>query len=200
MTGTIVGIAGSQSRVSRTRALVNVAVARASARFSLTGSVFDLGDLGPSLGTASRLKDLAPPALRKVEALLDADALVVASPVYKGSYAGLFKHLFDMFDPSALHGKPVLLAATGGGDRHALMIEHQLRPLLGFFEAASLPTGVYASDTDFAEGQLSSPAVLARLDRAIAQFETFLPPGRTTPVPDRAAAQNLTSAIQGDQR
>ena len=32
-------------------------------------------------------------------------------------------------------GAPVLLAASGGGDRLALVIEHRSRPLFGFFEA-----------------------------------------------------------------
>ncbi|MFD1810195.1 NAD(P)H-dependent oxidoreductase [Gemmobacter lanyuensis] len=93
---------------------------------------------------------MAATARAALEVILSADALVVASPVYKGSYTGLFKHLIDLIDPAALQGKPVLLAATGGGDRHALVIEHQLRPLFGFFEAQTLPTGVYAADRDFA--------------------------------------------------
>ena len=190
MSGTVIGFAGSQSRPSRTRALVEAAVARTSARFGMTGSVFDLVDIAPALGVASRFSDLGPPARQLVEALLKADAVVVASPVYKGSYTCLFKHLFDLIDPAALAGKPVLLAATGGGDRHALVIEHQLRPLFGFFEASTLPTGVYASDSDFAGGQPVSAALLARLDRAVAQFDAFLAPSRTgTARPDLTAAE-----------
>lgn len=178
MTGHVIGVAGSLSRPSKTRALVEAAVARASARFGLPGAVFDLGDIGPSLGVAVRLEDLAPFAQAAVETILQADALVVATPVYKGSYSGLFKHLFDLIDPGALAGKPVLLAATGGGDRHALVIEHHLRPLLGFFEAQTLPTGVYASDKDFTDGRPAAAALLARLDRAVRQFDAVLTPHR----------------------
>ena len=78
-----------------------------------------------------------------------ADALIVGSPVYKGSYTGLFKHLFDFVEPEALAGKPVILTATGGGPRHALVVEHSLRPLFGFFTALTIPTAIYASDQDF---------------------------------------------------
>ena len=88
--------------------------------------------------------------------MLSADALVLASPVYKGSYCGLFKHLFDLLDPLSLAGKPVLLGATGGGPRHALVIEHQLRPLLGFFEAQTLATGIYAADRTSSTGLVAS--------------------------------------------
>lgn len=173
MTRTIIGLSGNLDRPSKTRALVQTAVASAASRFEAIGAVFDLADFGPSLGTARRVDDLAPTARAALDVILSADALVVASPVYKGSYTGLFKHLIDLLDPTALQGKPVLLAATGGGDRHALVIEHQLRPLFGFFEAQTLPTGVYAADRDFAGGQPASPALSERLDRAVGQLAPY---------------------------
>jgi FMN reductase len=64
-------------------------------------------------------------------------------------------------------GKPVVLLATGGGERHALIIEHQLRPLFGFFEALALPTAVYATDKDFADGVLISDAIRKRIAQAV---------------------------------
>jgi len=135
---------------------------------------YDLTDLQPALGTAVTLDDLAGQPCDAVAALLSADALVIGTPVYKGSYTGLFKHLFDLMDPAALAGKPVLLLATGGGDKHALVIEHQLRPLFGFFEAATLATGVYASGGDFTDGQVTGRGLLARIDRAVGQFAPWL--------------------------
>ena len=114
------------------------------------------------LGQARRLGELDPAARNLVERLAAADVLVVGSPTYKGSYTGLFKHFFDLLDPSALRGKPVILAATGGGERHSLIVEHQLRPLFGFFEALTMPTAIYASDRDFSDGALVSEAIFAR--------------------------------------
>ena len=61
----------------------------------------------------------------------------------------------------------------GGGDRPALVIEHQLHPLFGVFEARTLATGLYASDGDFTEGQPTSPAHLDRLGRAVGQLAPF---------------------------
>jgi len=169
----IVGFAGSLSRPSKTRALVDLVAVRSAARLGATAVTYDLTDIQPGLGAAARLEDLEPASAAIVASILAADALVVGSPVYKGSYTGLFKHLVDLIDPLALAGKPVLLTATGGGDRHALVIEHQLRPLFGFFEARTLPTGLYASDRDFTEGQPASPALLDRLGRAVGQLSPF---------------------------
>ncbi|MBC7139780.1 MAG: NAD(P)H-dependent oxidoreductase [Defluviimonas sp.] len=180
----IIGFAGSQSQQSqpsRTRALVTAAVRDVARQTGLDHAVFDLRDLGPSLGAAGSLADLAPEARAHVDRLLAARAVVVGSPVYKGSYAGLFKHLLDLVEPEALRGKPVLLMATGGGDRHALVIEHQLRPLFGFFEAASVPTGVYAGAADLdSDGRLSAP-LRARLDMAVTQLAAALSPQRLQP-------------------
>lgn len=63
--------------------------------------------------------------------------------------------------------KPVLLAATGGSERHALMIDHQLRPLFSFFQARTLPLGVYATDKDFADYRLRDEALIERARLAI---------------------------------
>src|SRR5690554_5754329 len=183
----LTGFAGSWSQPSKTRALVTHATEAAVDRFGAVTHVFDLSDLGDGFGTARRLEDLPPGARRHVDALLTADALIVASPIYKGSYTGLFKHLFDLLDPTALRNKPVLLAATGGGEKHALVIEHQLRPLFGFFETATLPTGVYASDRDFQDGRPYSAALSQRLDSAIGQFAPFL---TTAPRPPRGTSDH----------
>lgn len=118
----LLGLAGSLGRPSRTRALVDLVTAQAAAHLGATAATHDLIDLQPSLGAAVTLDDLDAPARAVVSAILSADALVVGSPVYKGSYTGLFKHFFDLIEPAALAGKPVLLTATGGGEKHALVI------------------------------------------------------------------------------
>lgn len=89
MRAKIIGLAGSQSLPSRSRALVEVAVDRAAPRYDLVGSVFDIGDIGPSLGAAGKISDLAPTAQAILDGILTADALVLASLVYKGGHAGL---------------------------------------------------------------------------------------------------------------
>ena len=170
----VVGLSGSLSARSRTTALVSAAASGAAHRFGLRAQVLAMPDFLPSLGLAQSIADLDPVARARLDTLLGAEALVIGTPVYKGSYTGLFKHLFDLIDPPDLAGKPVLLVATGGGEKHALVIEHQLRPLFGFFEAATLPTGVYATDTDCVAGALQSGAVEERLERAIEQFGPFL--------------------------
>ncbi|MDQ1194535.1 FMN reductase [Agrobacterium sp. SORGH_AS 787] len=162
----IVGFSGNTTRPSSTRRFVESVTEALAQRAGLDHVVFDIEDLGPSLLSARSVADLDPQARKRVQTIIEADALVIGSPTYKGSYTGLFKHVIDLLDPADLRGKPILLTATGGGDRHSLMVEHQLRPLFAFFEAFVTPTAIYASSRDFVEG-VPSPNVSARVDQAV---------------------------------
>src|SRR3712207_5660425 len=175
----IVGFSGNPRRPSKTRSLVELVAAEVARHRPACLDIYDLSDAGPGLGAALQRQDLTLPAARIIDAIEQADALIVGTPVYKGAYTGLFKHAFDLVDPRALIGKPVLLTATGGGPRHALVVEHALRPLFGFFEALTIPTAVYASDADFIDGQLSEAGVLARVSTAAQQLAGLI--GAETP-------------------
>ncbi len=165
----VVGLSGSTRRPSRTTALVEAVARELGGADEVAFDLYDLAGIGPGLGAFAR-DDLPAAGRAALRAIEEADALIVGSPIYKGSYAGLFKHLIDFLDPAALAGKPVVLAATGGGRRHALAVEHQLRPLFGFFSALTLPTAVYASDEDFRDGAVHDKALLERIRQAAAEL------------------------------
>ncbi len=116
--------------------------------------------------TPDRLEGEARSLIRSVES---ADLLVIGTPVYRASYTGALKHLFDLVRHDALAGKPVILTATGGSHLHGLVTEHQLRPLFGFFNALSLPTAVYATEADFRDYRIVNPAISDRIERAVTE-------------------------------
>jgi FMN reductase len=166
----IVGISGNLRRPSRTRTLVEAVATKVARIQQISFSIYDVVDAGSGLGTALQRNELTAEAEYLVRAIERADALIVGTPVYKGSYTGLFKHLFDFVDPKALENTPVVLTATGGGLRHALVVEHQLRPLFGFFSALVVPTTVYVSDQDFIDGKLADREVSERVEMAAQQL------------------------------
>ena len=63
---------------------------------------------------------------------------------------------------------------SGGGPRHALVVEHSLRPLFGFFSAHTIPSAVYGSDADFRDGVLVDDGVKARIADAASQLADLL--------------------------
>ncbi|MGX1668157.1 FMN reductase [Streptomyces sp. NPDC055400] len=94
-----------------------------------------------------------PPRLSAaIDAVTAADGLIVVTPVFAASYSGLFKSFFDVIDPDALSGKPVLIAATGGTARHSLVLEHAVRPLFAYLRAVVVPTAVFAASEDWGSG------------------------------------------------
>lgn len=169
----IVAFSGNVRRPSRTRVLVEAVAAELARRRPIDLKVYDLAEIGTGLGATSR-QALPLPIGHMIEAMEGADGLIVGSPVHNGSYSGLFKHVIDFLDPASLAGKPVALTATGGGPRHALMVEHQLRPLFGFFTAHVAPTAVYAGEAEIADGAVSDPRVAERVAAAAGELAHLL--------------------------
>lgn len=121
------------------------------------------------------------PLADAIAAVEDADVLVVASPVYNGSYSGLFKSFTDLVRMDALVGTPVVLGATGGSVRHSLAVDHELRPLFSVLQATVVPTGVFAGPEDWLAPGEPTSALAARVERAGAEA------ARLVSVPARAA-------------
>ncbi|MDK4725527.1 FMN reductase [Rhizobium phaseoli] len=169
----IVAVSGSFSRPSKTTVLVQHVVGLVRERYGFDSEIYDMIDVGPSLGNALWRRELDDAAQHVLQKIVDSDILVIGAPTYKGSYPGLFKHLIDLIDPHELKAKPILITATGGGDRHALMVEHQLRPLFGFFMAHTLPTAIYASERDFVDNAISSEQLRTRIDDAVGEVGAF---------------------------
>ena len=166
----VVAVSGSLHTPSKTTALVEEILASFGREVAVDAHLIAVSEIGPDFAGALAPRRAAGLGRGGAACEIEtADLLVVASPVYRASFTGLFKHLFDFVGQYALVGKPVLLAATGGGDRHALIIEHQFRPLFGFFQALTLPIGVYANDSDFTAGAVSSLDLHERIDLAVAR-------------------------------
>ncbi len=108
-----------------------------------------------------------------------ADALIVVTPTFQASYGGLFKSFMDLVEAGTLRGVPVVLAATGGTERHSLVIEHALRPLFSYLGATTVPTGVYAATADF--GGEGTAVLAERIDRAGRELAGLLAGGSTRP-------------------
>ena len=172
--GSIVGVSGSLSPRSRTRVIVETILREAADAHPARVTVIDVAIIGAALGATRSRAELDGAAEAAVRAIETADILVVGTPVFRGSYTGLFKHLFDLVDQDALAEVPVVLAATGGSERHALVIDQELRPLFSFFGAMTVPTGVYAAEADFRDYELTAPAVRERIHSAARQAVRLL--------------------------
>lgn len=172
----IVAVSASLGSPSKTTTLAQTLLAAVADKFAADATLIELGPIAAELGgTLNRIA--APHAVEKaLRAVEDADVLIAASPVFRGAYSGHFKHFFDLVYFDSLLNKPVILAASGGGPKHCLVVEHHLRPLFAFFQAFTLPTSIYVCDADFESGRLTSVAVHGRVSAVANEASRFLNP------------------------
>jgi FMN reductase len=137
-------------------------------------SVIELRDHAHDL-TNNLLTGFAGDDLRAaMDRVASADGLIAVTPIFSASYSGLFKTFFDVVDPDALAGTPVLIAATGGTSRHSLALEHAVRPLFTYLRAIVVPTAVYAASQDWGSGGGVDGALAGRIDRAAGELAELM--------------------------
>jgi FMN reductase len=146
-----------------------------------TASVIELGPLAVDTARAAVAGFPGEAVQAAIDRLAGADAIVAASPVYKAGISGVFKTFIDVLEGDLIVAKPVLLAATGGTPRHALVIDDQMRPLFAYMRALTLPTSVYAAPEDWGTTELGR-----RIGRAATELAVMVRAGVEQQVADRA--------------
>jgi len=133
-----------------------------------------------------------------IDTVLEADGLIVVSPIFNASYSGLFKTFFDVLDADSLAGKPVLIAATGGTARHSLALEHALRPMFAYLRSVVVPTAVFAATEDWGAAGSGGAALRDRIERAAGELAALIgdrrSAGRRDPFDDPTPFDELLAA------
>ncbi|WP_335970947.1 FMN reductase [Streptomyces sp. CA2R106] len=172
MTKQLVVVAAGLGKPSSTRLLADRLADATTRHTDVDVRVIELRELANDIAQ-NMVTGFPSPRLRDaIEAVTSADGLIAVTPVFTGSYSGLFKSFFDVVDKDALAGLPVLIAATGGTARHSLVLEHAMRPLFAYLRAVVVPTAVYAASEDWASG--GDGALAARVDRAAGELAALL--------------------------
>ncbi|MET7498035.1 FMN reductase [Streptomyces sp900116325] len=181
----IVAVSAGLSQPSSTRLLADRLATAARERLATDQDrpveirVIELRDLAVDI--ANHLVTGFPPQAldEAIDAVATADGLIAVSPVFTASYSGLFKSFFDLIDHTALTGKPVLIAATGGTARHSLVLEHAMRPLFTYLRATVVPTSVYAASEDWgSSGDEYTEGLPSRIRRAGGELARMVSGGR----------------------
>jgi FMN reductase len=186
MTGIVVVSAGI-SVPSSTRILADSLGTATRLRLAELGqesevAVVELRDLAHQLTDNVLTGFPTGPLADAVGRVAEADAVIAVTPVYTGSYSGLFKLFFDVLEDGTLEGKPVLMAATAGTARHSLVLEFAMRPLFAYLRADVVPTAVFAASEDFGSGSLRGRSLSSRIDRAARELaDKVLRRGTTLP-------------------
>jgi FMN reductase len=135
-----------------------------------TITVIELRDLAHEI-TNTMLTGFAAGALKvAIETVTNADAVIAVTPIFSSSYSGLFKSFFDILEPRALAGTPVLIAATAGTPRHSLALEYSIRPLFAYLQSVIVPTSVFAASEDWGSAGGTNGDLAVRITRAAGEL------------------------------
>lgn len=171
-------VSGGLREPSSTRLLADRLAASATRHLaaqglSVTTRVVELRPLARSIADAMTTGFANTQLEEAFETVASAEGLIAVTPAFNASYGGLFKSFFDVLPEESLTDMPVMVGATGGTERHSLVLEHALRPLFSYLRAIVSPTGVYAATEDFGVAT-DQPPLDDRVDRAGADFARLL--------------------------
>jgi len=177
MTTRLTIISGGLREPSSTRLLADrldtsVRAELAALDLEAESSFVELRPLGRPIMDALLTGLVATPLESAFEMVASADGVIAVTPAFNASFSGLFKSFFDVLPPESLTDMPVLIGATGGTERHSLVLEHSLRPMFSYLQAIVSPTGVYAAVEDFGAGQGS--ALGQRIAKAAADYARLM--------------------------
>jgi FMN reductase len=171
----------SSTRLLADRIADRVAALASERGRTVTLSVIELRELSADISSALVSQLIAPRLQQAITALGEADGIIAATPVHKAGQSGLFTSFFGVLDNDLLIGKPVVLAATAGTARHALVADDQMRPLFAYLRTLTVPTSVFAAPEDW-----SDPALNKHIDRAALELVLLMESGFARAIRDES--------------
>jgi FMN reductase len=182
----LVVVSAGTSDPSSTRLLADRTAERAAALaarrgHTVTVSVIELREIAADISTALTSPLVTPRLQQAITALGEADGIIAAAPVYKAGPSGLFTSFFDVLDNDLLIAKPVVLAATAGTARHALVADEAMRPMFAYLRTMTTPTSLFAAPEDW-----SDPALATRIDRAAVELVLLMESGFARAIKDQS--------------
>jgi len=173
----------SSTRMLADRVAARVTALAASHDAGVTVSVIELREIAAEITTALTAQHIGPRLQQAIDALAAADGIIAAAPVYKAGPSGLFTSFFQVLDNDLLIGKPVVIGATAGTQRHALVADDQMRPLFAYLRALPVPTSLFVAPEDWSDGD---GALGRRADRAATELLLLMESGFARKVRDES--------------
>jgi FMN reductase len=148
---------------------------------TVTVRVIELREIAADISTALVSQLITPKLQEAITTLGEADGIIAAAPVYKAGPSGLFTSFFGVLDNDLLIAKPVVLAATAGTARHALVADETMRPMFAYLRTMTAPTSLFAAPEDW-----SDPALATRIDRAALELVLLMESGFARAIKDQS--------------
>jgi FMN reductase len=183
----LLGIIGSVSDPSKTRAAVEITLKAAREEYNIETELISLADYKIDVADSRKTAEYIGDTAEVLKKIIESDAFIIGTPAYRGSYSGVLKNLFDMIprgkwqsDKAPLENRPIGFIATGATEHHYLLINQEFGPIASFF-GAYLVGGVYINSSQFKNYEIIDQEIVKRLKvlgKAVVELGEFLDKSR----------------------
>lgn len=160
LSGSIVG--------SKTRIAVNYAVEKIREKYpEIKVEMVDLAQYDIEFSDGRNYLEYEGDTKLVAQTIMEADAMIIGTPVFQASIPGALKNIFDLLPGGAFLNKVVSILVTAGSEKHYLIAEQQLKPILSYMKAHVVGTYVFAEEKDFYRKEIINDDVLLRIQRLV---------------------------------
>lgn len=163
----VVGLSGSIVG-SKTRTAMNYTMKKLKENYpDIEVELIDLADYGVQFSDGRNYLDYEGDTRYVAETLMEADAIIIGTPVFQASIPATLKNVFDLLPEKAFLNKVVSMVVTAGSSKHYLIVEQQLKPILSYMKVQIVQGYVFIEEKDFLMKEIINDDVLFRLDRLV---------------------------------
>ena len=166
----IVGLVGTKIGWSTKTAMNNIKTILERKYEDEQVDIIDLADYDVEFSDGRNYLDYTGDTKTVVRTLMEADIIIITTPVFQASIPGTLKNVFDLLPMDALENKTVGVMVVSGSPRHYLVAEQHLKPILSFMKAQLVQSYVFAEQKDIVKGEIMNQDVLLRIDRLVDQI------------------------------
>lgn len=130
-------------------------------------TLLDLADYDIGFSDGRNFLDYDGDTAHVTKTIMDADTIVIGTPIFQASIPGTLKNVFDLLPQDGFRDKTVSMLATAGSSKHFLIPEQQLKPILGYMKAQVLQSYVFIEERYFVQKEIIDDDVLFRIDRLV---------------------------------
>ncbi|GAB3049460.1 NADPH-dependent FMN reductase [Virgibacillus ainsalahensis] len=163
----IVALSGSNVG-TKTRTAMDYAVKAINDKYPDTDVTFiDLAEFDIQFSDGRNYLEYEGDTGYVTKTLMEADAIVIGTPIFQASIPATLKNIFDLLPVHAFRDKVTSMLVTAGSAKHYLIAENQLKPILGYMKAQIVQTYVFIEEADFHRKEITNDDVLFRIDRLV---------------------------------
>lgn len=163
----IVALSGSKVG-SKTRTAIDYTIKTVGEQYpKVEVELVDLADYDVVFSDGRDYREYQGDTKLVAEKIMEADAIVMGTPIFQASIPATLKNIFDLLPEKAFREKVVSMIVTAGSPKHYLIVEQQLKPILSYMKAQIVPTYVFIEEKDFYRKEIVNDDIIFRIQRLV---------------------------------